>query len=107
MDNDATMLLINGEDRYVKDVYAFSVILEQLLGRDASEYFLSHVIAEPGNEFAACNGECDKTYQIQQDCENLLHEIQDELESWEVETWPRKKTAEAVNRLYQKIDREL
>lgn len=108
MDNDATLLFINGEDRYVKNVDEFARIVGDLLGRDAAEYIKEHCRQENSeNPYAECNGECDKTYEIQRDYENLLHEIQDELESWKIEEWPRKKTALARDRLYEKIDREL
>lgn len=108
MDNDATLLFINGEDRYVKNVDEFARIVGDLLGRDAAEYIKEHCRQEnPENPYTECNGECDKTYEIQQNYENILHEIQDTLEGWDIAKMTKAQIESARDRLYEKIDREL
>ena len=108
MGNDATLLLIKGEDRYVKNVSEFARLVGDLLGRDAAEYITEHLAPDdPQTPYTACNGECDKTYEIQQNYENILHEVQDTLEGWDIQKMTKAQIESARDRLYEKIDREL
>ena len=81
------VMMIQGKVTNVFDSEDFARLLGELLGSDAEYYYRSEtdiaarLDAMPLSEFSSyCLGECDKTEELQEHYEGILHEVMEELE---------------------------
>lgn len=81
------VLLVQGKIENLRDGNEFARLLGETLGSDAERYFRENWLIfedyDPERTDAAfknrCDGECDRTYGLQEHYENLLRDIKDHL----------------------------
>ena len=86
----------------VSGIDDFLLLVEEHMGRGAYEWALKYV--RPEEEHQACNGECDKTYAIQENYEGVIHDAIDELEEIKTkDTKALEKIQKVIKKLYSEI----
>ncbi len=79
---EATKFYIGNELFFCENEERFALILEEKLGVEAADCF-REIIGKTGTEtdsiYYRCGGECDKVYQVQENCDRALSDIRESL----------------------------
>jgi hypothetical protein len=93
-------LLIGKQLCNVSGIDEFLLLVEEHMGYDAFEWAKRYIKPEE----QACNGECDKTYEIQENYEGIIHDAIDELEEIKTkDTKALEKIQKVIKKLYSEI----
>lgn len=95
-------LLIDKQLYNVSGIDDFLLLVEEHMGRGAYEWALKYV--RPEEDVKDCNGEYDKTYEIQENYEAVIHDAIDELEEIKTkDTKALEKIQKVIKKLYSEI----
>lgn len=103
------VLIINDKPEVIFNHDQFARLLLETLGDDAKDYFLEALneVREDIDPEEVCDGECEKTYELQEHYERILKDVRDELMSWRIVNLTKEELLQKRFDLCEMIQSEL